>query len=99
MGFWNDLKHSFNGGRAKAHAEAEDRRQSRNKKVVKLVSPSSGTLITFHIEAEEPFLHMYVEQLKAMAKALDAEIVAYGKKVTIQCADPIIAEVVRENWE
>lgn len=99
MGLIDDLRNSFNGGRDKARAEAETRRHNRQIRDVRLAEPNYGNLVTFCIDAEEPVLHMYVNQLEALANTLDAESIVSGKNVTIQCKNSIIAEAVRTRWK
>ena len=51
MGLFSEFKNSFNSGRAKAHAEAEARR---SRKIIKLIDPNYGRIVTLQVMEEEP---------------------------------------------
>jgi len=68
-------------------------------KVVKLVKPNQGRIITFQIIAEEPALHMYIQQIVTMAKACNAKVTVSGKMVTATYPNADMAEIVRKSWE
>ncbi len=101
MGFFSAIKQGFNEGRKISHAEAEIRRNLRDShEVVRMIEPNYGRIITFKINAEEPYLHMYEEQLFTLAKGVKATATVSdtNRTVTLTCPDFVTAKSVRESF-
>ncbi|MCI8411402.1 MAG: hypothetical protein HFJ40_02990 [Clostridia bacterium] len=65
-----------------------------------MIEPNYGRIITFKINAEEPYLHMYEEQLFTLAKGVKATATVSdtNRTVTLTCPDFVTAKSVRESF-
>ena len=98
MGFWEAAKTGFNQGVRKAHIEAETTRFINLSKVIKVVEPNNGRIITVEITTAEKYRHLYVSQLTTYAESIKCKVSVLGNKVTIEAPDVNIAEIIRKGW-
>ena len=99
MGFWKAAKEGYNHGAQKARAEAKASRIASLSKVIKVVEPNYGRIITLEITAQEQYFHFYLDQIKLYSEYLKCKVTSSGSKVTIECPDSNIADIVRKTWE
>lgn len=98
MGFWKAAKEVFNQEAHKTHAEKEATKFETLSKVMKVVEPNYGRIITFEITTPEQYRHLYVSQLTTYAEAIKCKVSVLGNKVTIEAPDSDIAEIIRNGW-
>lgn len=98
MGFLKAVKEGFNKGVSIAHVEAEAKRFVRLSKVIKVVEPNYGRIVTIEITTPEQYRHLYVSQLTTYAEGINGKISVSGNKVTIEAPDFNTAEIIRKGW-
>ena len=98
MGFWQTFKTGFNQGVQKARVEGEAKRFVELSKVIKVVEPNYGRIVTVEITRPEQYLKFYVSQLTTGAETLKCKVSVSGNKVTIEAPDSNIAEIIRKTW-
>ena len=98
MGFWQTFKKSYKEGAKKAHVKAEASRFIQLSKVINVVDPNYGRIVTVEITTPEQYRHLYVSQLTTGAETLKCKVSVSGNKVTIEAPDSDIAEIIRKTW-
>ena len=107
MGFFGDVKKSFNEGRQKAIDESYRRRKQKERIniPVELVEPNEGRYVTLQITEKDEFLRgIYIRQLSAYARSIkniypDAVLTMYADRVTVKMNSEEEARGIRSSWE
>jgi len=107
MGFFRNLKETFNEGRQRAIDESY-RRSKQEEKVnipVELVEPNEDRFIILKITEKDEFLKgIYMKQLIAYARSIkniypDTVIEIYHDRVTLEMNKEEFAKAIRFSWE
>lgn len=98
MGFWKAVKEGYNYGKTKSRAETKAAKIASLSRVLRVVEPNYGRIITIEITAPEQCHHFYLDQLKLYSGYLKCKVTASGSKVTIECPDSNVAEIIRKAW-
>ena len=99
MGFWKAAKEGYNYGRSKSHTETKAAENAALAKVIKVVEPNYGRIITLEITAAQQYLRFYLDQINLYSESLKCKVTVSGNKVTIEAPDADIADIVRKTWE
>ena len=107
MGFFGDVKKSFNEGRQRAIDESYRRRKQEEKVniPVELVEPNGGRFVTLKITEKNEFLKgVYMKQLRAYARSIkniypNAVLTMYDDRVTLEMNSDEEAKGIRASWE
>ena len=86
MGLFSEFKKGF-------EAEAQ-----RNRKVVKLIEPNYGRIVTLQVLEEEPVLSMMIDMLITIKGYQNTSVTISGNVVTFTFADGTLAEAFRSSW-
>ena len=88
----------FKKGKKNVQQEAEIQVQRYDLfKVVQLVEPNDGEIITFQITDEEPIVDMSLKQLIRLANTVNADVILDGNTVTFNCPDAATADSIRKK--
>lgn len=98
MGFWKAAKEGYNYGRSKSHTETKAAENASLAKVIKVVEPNYGRIITLEITAAQQYLRFYLDQINLYSESLKCKVTSSGSKVTIEAPDSNIAEIIRKTW-
>lgn len=67
-------------------------------KIIKLVEPNCGRIVTVQVMAEEPFLNIIIAQIQKTAECLKAKVSVSNKIVSMEFPNTIGANAIRENF-
>ncbi len=106
MGFWRNLKNSFNEGAQEARDEAARRRREKNVIPIELAEPNRKNFVTLKITEEDEFVkRLYLKQLISYARTLDKmtndemEVTVFKNGITLKLSSEQQAAEIRAWWQ
>ncbi len=95
MGLFSEFKDGFNSERNKAHTEAE---AGRIRKIIKLIEPNYGRIVTLQVMEKEPALSMMIDMLTTITGYQNTSVTTSGNVVTFTFENATFAEIFRSTW-
>jgi len=68
------------------------------RKIIKLIEPNHGRIVTLQVLEKEPVLNMMIGLLTTMNGYQNTSVTASGNVVTFTFADGNLAEAFRSTW-
>ena len=95
MGLFSEFKKGLSSEKNKINTEAE---AQINQKVIKLIEPNRGRIVTLQVLAEEPILSMVIDMLTTLKAYQNTSVTSSGNVVRFAFSDDTIAEAFRSTW-
>ena len=95
MGLFSEFKKGFTSGKDDSLTEKETKN---NQRLIKLIEPNKGRIVTLQVFAEEPVLQMFINLITAIDGYNDTKASISGNIVTFTFPNDSIAELFRSSW-
>ena len=92
MELFSEFKNIFNSERDNSHVKVDVRR---NRKVIKLIEPNYGRIVTLQVMEEEPVLSMTIDMLTIVNEYQNTSVTTSGNVVTFTFEDATLANELK----